>query len=327
MDFESPVTSGKVKLVIALVLLGMGVLAAGAYVAFSKRSGASVDPADEPSRELSQWCELRRAWAKRVDPVVSDILLKQVQAPDDAQKLATERNKLCQQFAKKIRERKFSDSRIRAVEVALIKEGKVRANVTVEIGNAVAHVASEDPAAVREALTEAQQRLKQRIGGGRATADAEVAQRLGAIPGCRGIFRGPLTDADTAENPYVSWDELELRRTSAVKALHRRVDELEPREQLTNQVYHKLIGRYGKTLRECYRKAKRAKPQISKEMGLRVRLKRNGEVKTMGIEWMDSPGEKLLDCVLEAAARDKWRMPRPLRDGDFVVVKLDFSAI
>ena len=64
---------------------------------------------------------------------------------------------------------------------------------------------------------------------------------------------------------------------------------------------------------------------MSDSVGLRVRLKRSGEVKTLAIEWMDNQEESFLDCLLEKAS--KWKLPRPDANTEVVVVPLDFTKI
>jgi hypothetical protein len=180
---------------------------------------------------------------------------------------------------------------------------------------------------LQKASVTLKERLAARIKESRESAAQEVRARLAQLQGanCAKIYHGPLTDANTADNPYVSWDELEMRRTVALAKVNERVKQLEPKAEYTNRVYHELIRKYRPVLSDCYHRIKKANPSISDSLGLRVRLKRNGEVKTLAIEWMDHQDERLLDCVLEKAG--KWRLPEPDAKTDFVVVPLDFQKL
>jgi hypothetical protein len=134
-----------------------------------------------------------------------------------------------------------------------------------------------------------------------------------------------MTDADTADDPYVSWDELDFKRTLVMKSFSEKLTKLAPREEWRNRVHHDLVSRYRQKLRECFAAAKRRTPKLSDSLGLRVRLKRNGKVASLGVEWMQVPDAKLLDCLLEDAS--KWTLPAPSRDGDYVVLNIDLSAL
>ena len=324
MDFEAPPGGGKTKLVGALVVAGIVILGAAAFVAFKRRGATQQAAASGGGEEVERWCDLRREWAKKADPMQGDILLKMAQDEQSAKQLYVERNKLSQQYAKRLRELGIANEGIKAVEVALIKEGKVRANVAVEIENQLAGLESGEIDTLRGAQQELASRLKRRISEGRAAADAEVSAALKPL-GCRGIYRGPMTDEATSENPYTSWDELEFRRSAALKKLDPKIANLEPQEQFRNRVYHTLMAKYRPQLKKCYLKYKRAKPELSDTMGLRVRLKRGGRVASLAIEWMEKRDDRILDCLLAQAGN--WRFPSPRRSGDYAVVKLDFSRI
>jgi hypothetical protein len=148
---------------------------------------------------------------------------------------------------------------------------------------------------------------------------------MAALPTCGGIYRGPMTDEATSDNPYLSWDELEFRRAQVAKSFDKKILELAPVEEWTNLVYHKLVARYRKELKSCFAKAKARNKSVSEQLGLRVRLKRDGGVKTLAIEWMEVRDPKLLDCFLKHAG--KWKLPHPMKANDYVVVTLDFSTI
>mgnify|MGYP001819893969 CR=1 FL=1 len=330
MALEDSVDHGKGKLVLLLVALGIVVLGAGAFVALKKRAGGASTPASFDETQRKQWCDLRRQWAGKVDPLAGDILLKMVQDPEAGEALAVERNKLCQQYARQVRDLKVTDPQIQAVEVALIKEGKVRANIAVEIANLLVQVSSEQIETLRRAKEALESRIQRRIAEGKAAADREVSEALAALEGCHGIYRGPMTDAATADNPYTSWDELSFRRTDAIRRIGERIKELEPKQHFTNQVYHRLVSKYRRPLKRCHSLHIKKNENLAL-VGLRVRLKRNGEVQSLGVEWVGDPaqgpagGEGLLDCVLGAAGKGRWTFPRPARGGEYVVVTIDIS--
>ena len=64
---------------------------------------------------------------------------------------------------------------------------------------------------------------------------------------------------------------------------------------------------------------------MSDKLGLRVRLKPNGKVATLAIEWMINRDEKILDCLLAKAA--KWQLPQPDPEINVVVVSIDFGSL
>lgn len=326
MDYSDPTTKSKGLLVGGLVLVGVGVLGAGVVVAIKKGSAQQTDdPGGIAQEEVQRWCALRREWAQRVDPLSGDIVLKSAQDEQAAGELVAARNRECQRYAKKVRDLKVADPRIAAVELALVKEGKVRANVAVEIANALTQLGSEDTETLRRALKTLEAHIRKRIRDGRAEADGAVAGAMRALPGCAGVYRGPMTDAGTADDPYISWDELGFRRTLAIKKINEKMVKLAPREEWSNRVHHQMISRYRREFKKCYAAARRRTPKMSTSVGLRVRLKRAGKVASLGIEWMDVPDPKFLDCLLEDAS--KWTLPRPPRDGDYVVVNIDLSAL
>jgi hypothetical protein len=326
MDQMEPSVHGRTGIIILiLVVIGVVVVGAGGYLAWSKRKA-------EPSMlsaEVSEWCSIRQEWAKKVVPLNADILLKSV-SPNDAQEyeaLSTKRNQICHEYAAKIWEMKPTDPAIQGVEVALIKEGKVKANIAVEISNVLAQIDAQD---TNEALLISRDLLKfgisKRIEEGKKNALREVSEGLKTLQGgCEKIFFGTATDAGTSGNPYISWDELDLRRLAAIKQFEAKIKKQEPIEEYSNRVYHELVRLYRPVLMNCYKRIKSVKPDISDKMGLRIRLKRNGEVKTLAIEWMDNQDERLLDCMLEKAA--KWRLPAPDPGIEYVVVKIEFSRL
>jgi hypothetical protein len=312
-------------LIVILVFVGIAILAAGGYLAWSKRR------AEGPvtSGEITEWCKIRAEWAEKAVPLSADIMLKSVSPTEkqEFERLTVERNKLCNEFGRQVQDLHATDPVINAVEVALIKEGKVRANISVEIYNLEAQLeAQETNSELRKTRDKLKNEMGKRIQAGKEQADREVAEALAPLKGqCAKIFRGPATDAGTADNPFVSWDELDMRRTTAIKHFDDKIKKLEPQEEYANRVYHEMVRQYRPFLMNCYKRAKARRPDISESMGLRVRLKRSGEVKTLAIEWMDNKEESLLDCLLEKAA--KWRLPVPDPEIEMVIVTIDFSRL
>jgi len=315
-------------IVVILVVVGIVGVGAGGYLAWSRTQGGDDGPQVD-NRELEQWCKLRQEWAKKVEPLVGDILLKSVKPEDKAEldKLVVQRNTLCQDYARQLRDMKVTDPTLQKVEIALVKEGKTRANVAVEIANLLTKLDAVDTSSLAKNKQRLETYITSRIKRGQAEADKEVAAAM-STPGasaCTGIFRGPMTDEGTSDNPYTSWDELEIRRSAAVRQFEVKIKEMQPVEEFTNRVYHELVRLYRPILVGCFQKARAKNPQISAELGLRIRLKRSGEVATLAIEWMEQKDERFLDCLLEKAA--KWRLPRPDPTTSVVVVSLDFKRL
>ena len=321
--------SNKLVWVLVLVVVGILVLGVGAYVAFTKRSEARGPVVAPVSAEHQKWCALRKTWQEQVSALSADIMLKSIRPEDaaDLKKLMAKRNVVCQEQAGKLETLlKTAGAAIQGVEVALVKEGKVRANISVEIHNLLAkYLASPDIKETREALEKAQKAMKRRIVAQHGKFDREVAQALAAIKGCTGIYRGPFTDEGISASPYVSWKELDLRREQAAKRLDARVKELEPMEQYGHQIYHELIRRYRKQLAGCYRTAKRHKAGVSSILKVLVTLKGNGTVAKLGLIDAKPADEKVLDCLLNGAA--KWKLPQPAKAGDRVAIQIDFSSM
>lgn len=322
--------------VIVLVVIGMVILGIGAVVAIKGRSNnKGMTIANDPDSPVSKWCAARKAWAKEANAVSADIAIKSVSATDKEERAALEkkRDQLSRDYVQRIIDLKVSDPNVIKVEEALAREGSVRANIAVEIGNALAVASSEtetDPSERLESLRNAQdelnERVKSRIEEGQRTADQEVSEALARIGSCEGIYRGPLTAKSAGRTPYISWAELEIRREKASAAIEDKIRPLEPIEQYTNQVYHELMRRYRGTLAKCYAKAKGRKPGTNSKIKLQIRLKRNGTVKSVGLFPPVTAGQDvILDCLLESAAR--WRLPPAVNDGDAVALALDLAAI
>lgn len=312
-------------LIVIIVVFGVSVLGAGGYLAWSKRRGT---PTVTITDEAKKWCEIRQQWAKAVRPLGADIMLKSVR-PEDKEELALlveKRSQLIHQYAKQIRELKVVDPAIQAVEVALIKEGKIRANVSVEIANAGGQLGADDMATLNRAAKTLRKRLVARIKDGKKKADQEIKAAMSTFTGaCEGIYRGPMTDENTSDDPYVSWDELEMRRSLVEGKINNKLLDLKPLEEFTNRVYHDLVRLYRPTLAGCHKKIKSRNPELSDVLDLRIRLKDNGQVKTLAIQWMEVKDERLVDCFLEKAS--KWRLPRPDPETRVVVVTLNFNSL
>ncbi len=327
MDRDSSVHGRAGVIIVVLVVVGMVVLGAGGYLAWSKRhrdNGGSTG-----SEEASRWCQLRQEWQRKADPLAADIMLKSVKDEDraDMEQLMVKRNKLGIELARRLEELHISEPAIARVEEALVKEAKARANLAVEIHNAVVKEAdSEDLTVLNKMLAMVRDQFSAKITEAKASANRAVAAGLAAVGvNCPGLYRGQGIELNTAESPYITWDEVEMRRARAEKLIAERVRKLEPLAEYTNRVYHELVRQYRPVLVGCYKKARARSPKMSETLGLRVRLKRGGEVKTLAIEWMDNREESFLDCLLEKAS--KWKLPRPDAKTEVVVVTLDFSKI
>lgn len=341
MDYGSETAHAKSKsLVIGLVVLGMVVLVAGAVVALVKMGGSSSADgrgAVVESDEVKLWCELRQQWGARVDAMSADIALKSVRSEDaeEKAKLVRERDAVCREFGKKVETLNLSNPAVIEVEKALIKEGKVRANIAVEIANTLAAVperADSETTVVdvgkriehlRNAYESLQEKISRRIRGGEAKADQEVDAALGRLPGCSGIYRGPMTDLGTSGSPYVSWKELDLQRKRAVKLIQERIRLLEPREQYANHVYHELVSRHGDTLSKCYAKAMRQEPNMPRQIRLQIRLSKSGKV--LGMLELEGRAEAFVECIVTPIA-SHGRLPAPASDNERVVLSMDLDA-
>lgn len=332
-DLDPAVTGNRTGLIIGIVVVGVSVLGLGAYLAYNNNNkGNGVVAVAANPKGMESWCKLRQEWAKKVNTMAGDIMLKSIKEQDKEARdeLVITRNRTCHEYAEKLRDLLTGDPRlwtaVQKIEESLIKEGKLRANVSVEIDNLLAK-----PAESTSALANFQDALKtaivKRITNGKADADAEIKTALSALKGvaCAGIYRGPMTDKGTSSSPYITWDEIEMKRTLAIKEFDARIKELEPSEQFANRIRHDLMARYKGVLRKCFKKAKAKNPKMSDQLGLRVRLSKTGQVKTLAIEWMNERDESILDCLLDDASR--WKLSRPEPGMEMTVVSLDFSKI
>jgi hypothetical protein len=242
------------------------------------------------------------------------------------------RNKLAGEHASKVRALLGSvgEAAIGAVEQALIKEGKVRANVAVEIYNLTAReLESEDASSLSNARDMLKTAIVEKALKARQTADAEIKAALGGIgASCPNMYRGPYTDEGTSDSPYISWDEIEVRRTAALAKFDEKLQKLEPLVEFTNRVYHELVRQYRGVLTSCHMKSKAKAADLPDRLGLLVRLKPSGEVKSMAVQWPEDKrtvADGFLTCILDKAA--KWKLPRPDEKSRVVVVTLDFGRI
>jgi flagellar basal body-associated protein FliL len=324
---ESSAVPKRSALVIIVVLVGISTLAAGGYLAWSKRhSGGGAVAASSPG--IAKWCELRQEWARKVDPLAGDIMLKGVKPEDKPahEQVRMQREKLCNEYASKVREVVASEPAVQAVETALVKEGKVRANVAVEIYNQLQQAGSDEMPVLAKARDSFKTGIADRIRQGRESADREVKAALAAIGSpCSKIYRGPMTDKETADSPYVTWDELEMQRTTALAKFDARIRELEPQEEFANRVYHELVRLHRGLLVSCHASAKAKNAKLPNVIGLQIRLKKSGEVKTLAIVVGDDDKDHFVDCLGAKAA--KWKLPRPDAKTQVTVVTLDFSKI
>src|SRR5512140_314372 len=100
MDTDSTSVHGRSGLIIAiLVTVGIVVLGAGGYLAYSKRHQTDAGGNDESAR----WCQIRQEWQKQADPLAADIMLKSVKDEDRPalEQLVLKRNRLASDFGKR----------------------------------------------------------------------------------------------------------------------------------------------------------------------------------------------------------------------------------
>lgn len=337
---ESPPSSKSGVIVMILVVVGIAAVGIGGYLVWSKKNGnANALTKKVADSEVESWCKVRQQWQREVSAINGDILLKSARAEDakELQELKVKRNKACQDFASKLRDINVTNPVLQAVEVALVNEGKVRSNVQIEIHNLLTKIDAMQSDLLGKDRDKLQNYIQRRIANGKGDATKAIATAMSQLKGqaCNNIYRGPMTDEGTSGDPYTTWDELELQRTKAIRKFDERIKELEPVEEFTNRVYHKLVGsaKYRKDLTKCYKRAKAAKPKMSPKMGFRLRLDRRGKVKGLAVEWMldrgDGGDEKFLDCVERVAA--KWKLPIPVieagKKDQVVVVSLDFNIL
>ena len=336
MDELEGIQKSKTGLIVVVVLVGAAVLGVGLFLAYKKRGGGGGGDDGLPA-EASKWCELRQGWARAVRPLEGELMMAGVKQGEQAEaalaKLVLKRNILCNDKAKALQELLKGTPKlwlaVQAVEEALIKEGKVRSNVAVEIGNSATSARAGTTEELMNQKTKFVASMKERLEGGQAKADVEVGAAMAQLKAkgleCTGIYRGPMTDKGTSGNPYLSWAELKVRRTMALKVFDQAVEALQPMEEYSNRIRHDLMSRYSKTLKKCYDKAKKKNPEMSDKLGLRVRVSKQGKVATLAIEWMAVRDESILDCLLDNAG--EWKLPVPDPEIEYGVVTLDFTAM
>ncbi len=339
MDELDTIPKSKTGLIVAVVVVGIGVLGIGLFLAYQKKGGGGGDGGGggggEVTAEAAQWCKLRQDWAREVRPLAGEIMVAGVKAgaEDELQKLVVKRNSICNAKAKATRELLQANPKVwmlvQKVEEMLIKEGKIRSNVMVEIGNSRTNMAAGTTEELMKHKTKFVDSMKKRIEEAEATMDQEFKAAMAEVTGkgldCHGIYRGPMTDKGTSGNPYSSWEELKVKRTMALKGFDQAVEALGPMEDYSKLVQQRLLARHKSTLKKCYAKAKKANAEMSDKMGLRVRVTRKGKVATLAIEWMAVREEKILDCLLDNAA--DWKLPAPEEGIEYGVVSLDFAAL
>ena len=333
-DMDAPVSQGRSGLIVGiLVIVGIGLLGVGVFLVVNKRNSAAPE-AKQASGDISAWCKLRQEWKRKATPLDGDIMVKGAVNPDSpaAKQLRTKRNSLCHDYARKLRELLKADpalfTRVQAVETALIKEGKTRSNISVKIANRInadlpKAGTTEQLEKIRKALAVT---LVAEINKKKAEYDGEVKKGMGALgSSCIGIYHGTMTDAGTSGNPYTTWEELEVVRTVAVRAVTDKIKELEPTEEFYNRVRHDLMARHRKDLLRCYKATKKKNPRIPTTMGLKIRLTKKGGVKGLNFAWDNGMDERILDCLVNNAA--KWKLPKANDEFDEANISIDFSKL
>ncbi len=316
---------------LVLVLLGMGVVGVGGYLMWKRRAGGQAGGATVAvDSSVDAWCDLRREWDKRALALAGDIMLAAATPGQESRRdeLNVERNKTCQERARSLRELLARDARLRKrvepVEQALEAESKARTDLAVAIHNLGVDASDATMAGLEAIRKELLESIPKRIRAARASADAAFSAAIAGLP-CKGIYRGPRTDEGTADNPYVTWAELELQRALVLKRVEDRIAALEPEQRLQRRVHARLLGRYRRDLKGCYGKARRASAATPARISLHLRLSRAGKVRRLGVEPAGQDAERVLDCLLEKVGA--WRLPPPAEDMHLVVVKVDFTAL
>lgn len=337
MDELDTIPKSKTGLIVVVVLVGAAVLGVGLFLAFQKSGGGGGGGGADVSAETAQWCKLRQEWARTVRPLEGELMVAGVktgaEAAAELEKLVVKRNILCNDKAKALQALLKSTPDlwmlVKGVEEALIVEGKVRSNVAVEISNSATSARATTTEELEKNKTKFSASMKERLEGSQAKADEEVGAAMAQLKAkgveCSGIYRGPMTDQGTSGNPYLSWAELKVRRTMALKAFDEAVEALAPMEEYSNRVRHDLVSRYATTLKKCYAKAKNNNPEMSDKLGLRVRVDKKGKVAGLAIEWMAVRDEKILDCLVDTAG--EWKLPVPDPEIEYGVVTLDFTVL
>lgn len=329
MSADESLHQGRMKSIVILVVVAIALLGGGVVLLWMKKSGQLSEPAvaETSNDELIKWCAIRKEWAEKVNPMSGDIMLKSVKEEDRAvyKELLQKRDEVCREFGKKIETMTITDPRIGAVEQALIREGKMRANISVEIHNQTTQLVLDDAKVIRKAQDQLEGYIVKRIAAGQADADQSISQALVGMKQCEGIYRGPMTDQDTSDSPYITWEELEFRRKAALSDVNRRIKDLEPYELLANRVEGMMLQNYRGDLKKCFDRVKKQVADLPTKLDLQVRLKISGQVQTLAVKDMNANEERILDCLLETASR--WRLPKPFRDQQAMTVTVDFAKL
>ncbi len=334
MDELDGIQKSKTGLIVAVLVGGIAVLALGLYLAYQKKSGGDAGGGAAPDGG-AEWCKTRQDWAREVRPLAGEIMVAGVKADNEAalSELVVKRNKLCNEKAKKLRDLLQANPKlwtlVQPVEELLIREGKTRSNVAVEIGNARSNMTAGSTEELTKHKDKFVASMKKRIEGTEATVSEELKAALAVIKTkglpCSGIYRGPMTDAGTSGNAHTSWEELRVKRTLALKGFDQALEALQPMEDYSNRIRHDIMSRYKGTLKKCYTKVKKLNPEMSDKLGLRVRVSKKGKVATLAIEWMANREERILDCLLDNAG--EWKLPVPDPEIEYGVISVDFTAL
>ena len=333
-EMDAPVSQGRSGLIVLiLVIVGIGLLGVGIYLVINKRNGAAAE-AKRAGGDTTAWCKLRQEWKRKASPLDGDIMIKNAENAEskEAKALRTKRNTLCHEYAGKVRDA-LKDPEVftvvRAVEEALVKEGKTRSNIQVKISNKVN--AEVPKAGTVDALEKIRKALEVDIPNEmkkkKAEYDQEVKAGLGTLKtSCTAIYHGTMTDKGTSGNPYASWDELEVERTKALRQVKDKIKELEPTEEFYNRVRHDLMARHKKDLVSCYNRIKKRNPKVPSIMGLKIKLTKKGEVGGLNFAaWDTKMDEKILDCLGDKAG--KWKLPKATDEFKEADVTIDFSKM
>lgn len=333
-DLDAPIKTGRSGLVVGiLVLVGVGLLGVGVYLVLNKKMG-NGKPGVKAGGDTGKWCKLRQDWKNKVVKLDGDLMVKIASEPDSkaTRELLTQRNVICQDFAKKLRTMLQQEptiyNAVSPIEEALVKEGKTRSNLLVKIQNKInADIPKAPDTEALDKLRKALDvKLVKEMKTKKAEYDAAVAAGLKALPdGCARMYRGTMTDQGTSGNPYTTWDEIEIKRTVASKMVVQRIKELEPAEAFNNTVRHDLMARYRKDLVACYKKTKKRNPKIPDKMGLKLRLDAKGKIKGVNFSWDNGMDEHILDCFANKAT--KWKLTGATADQSEASISLDFGRL
>ena len=333
-EMDAPVSQGRSGLIVLiLVIVGIGLLGVGIYLVLNKRNGAGPE-AKGAGGDTGAWCKLRQEWKRKATPLDGDIMVKNAENAEskEAKALRTRRNTMCHEYAGKVRELLKDPlvfTVVRAVELALVKEGKTRSNIAVKIANKVnADIpkagSTDNLEQIRKALDVT---IVAEIKKKKAEYENEVNAAMGAFKSpCAGIYHGTMTDKRTSGNPYTSWGELEVERTKALRLVKDKIKELEPTEEFYNRVRHDLMANHKKDLVTCYKRIKKLNPKVPTVMGLKIKLSNKGKVAGLNFAaWDAGMDERILDCLSDKAS--KWKLPKATDEFKEADISVDFSKM